>query len=716
MKKTLWLSVAAFCLLSGTSFAFAVLVDNFEGYTVGQIDAVTTNWRAFVGATAGLVSIATDPDNASNKVLQFTEDGASGGAYGILSGSAIIANGETKTLFYRFRTNASSGTAPNSCIGLTDVDAPGANSWTLHCVQVRLNNGTTQARNGTAWDPTPGIAISANTWYNVWVVVDHATNTWKLYMNPTAGANANPTTDRVGTVTPADAFRVSNTNALDRFTFLSYAQTPAAIILIDDISITDGTDLTYPSPVFAARNLLVNGDFEVGGGGQFVVASPYPSSWAGWGQSGSLHSDTGYRKDLKGVVFWWNDTGLFQDFAAVAGRAYMISADAITPSSGPIEVWTGRISAEWYDGTGSQIKSDTVGALTDTDPVNTWKSIKNTFFAPADTKIGRVVLMLGGSLVSDGQGGYLNSGKAYFDNVAVKGLEPDYNNDNMVKLDDFAAASATWLGTSEITDLNGDSFFGWEDLVCFARSWLQPIPDYELVWSDEFEGSELNLNNWEREILSGWATGNNELEYYTDHTTNSWVAGGMLTIEAREESYLGYDYTSARLRTKGKHDFTYGKMEARIKIPSTKGIWPAFWMLPTDKEYGGWPRSGEIDIMESINQAVKIYGTIHYGGAGTEHRSSGGSYTGVSDFSTDFHVYAIEWEPTRIRWYVDGNLYSTKTSWDSTGGPYPAPFDKRFYLLLNVAVGGNWPGPPDGTSVFPQQMVVDYVRVYKKAK
>jgi beta-glucanase (GH16 family) len=466
---------------------------------------------------------------------------------------------------------------------------------------------------------------------------------------------------------------------------------------------------------FAANNLLVNGDFEAGGSGQFGTY-PYPSSWAGWGSNGSQHSDTGYRKDLKGVVFLWNDTGLFQDFAAVADRAYTISADVITPSSAPIKVWTGQISVEWYDETGGQIMSDTVGALMDTDPNNTWKTVKNTFFAPEGAKIGRVILTLGGSLVPDGLGGYLNSGKAYFDNVAVIGLEPDYNNDDMVKLDDFATASATWLGTSEITDLTGDSFFGLEDLGCFAMNWLQPIPDYELVWSDEFDGTSVDTSKWVYDVgtgQGGW--GNSQLEYDTAGL-NASVSGGNLIIEARSESYGGRSYTSTRMKTKGKHDFTYGKLEARIKIPSTKGIWPAFWMMPTDNEYGGWAASGEIDIMESINQAVKVYGTIHYGGAWPANHSSGGSYTGVPDFSTDFHVYAIEWEPTRIRWYVDGNLYSTKTSWYSTGWLYPAPFDKRFYFLLNVAVGGTWPGPPDGTSVFPQYMVVDYVRVYKKAK
>ena len=212
-------------------------------------------------------------------------------------------------------------------------------------------------------------------------------------------------------------------------------------------------------------------------------------------------------------------------------------------------------------------------------------------------------------------------------------------------------------------------------------------------------------------LPAGW--GNNELQYYTSHPDNSYVTDGNLVIVARK-NHLGYAYTSARLRTKNKRDSLYGKMEARMKLPTTKGMWPAFWMLPTDWVYGGWAASGEIDIMESVNIATTIYGTIHYGGEWPGYVSDGGSYSDGTDFSEGFHVYTLEWEPFEMRWYVDGILYSTKTSWWSTGGPYPAPFDQRFHFLLNIAVGGHWPGPPDGSTVFPQQMLIDYVRVYHK--
>ena len=165
-----------------------------------------------------------------------------------------------------------------------------------------------------------------------------------------------------------------------------------------------------------------------------------------------------------------------------------------------------------------------------------------------------------------------------------------------------------------------------------------------------------------------------------------------------------------------KQDFLYGRIEARIKLPTTQGMWPAFWMLSSDWEYGIWPASGEIDIMESKNIPTIIWGTLHFG-AEEGWDGEGDTYTaGSTNFSDAFHTYRIDWEPTVIRWYVDGNLYHTVTSsrWWSGGGGGLAPFDKRFHILLNVAVGGNWPGNPDGSSVFPQQMVVDWIRVYRK--
>jgi len=242
--------------------------------------------------------------------------------------------------------------------------------------------------------------------------------------------------------------------------------------------------------------------------------------------------------------------------------------------------------------------------------------------------------------------------------------------------------------------------------------------NWQLVWNDEFDGSTIDSSRWEHEV-NGDGGGNNELQYYTARPENSFVSGGALHIRALREEYRGRSYTSARLRTKTRGDWTYGRFEARARLPKGQGLWPAFWMLPTDWEFGGWASSGEIDIMELVGHEPRVvYGTIHYGGEWPDNTSSGGSYrlSGEQDFSDDFHTFALEWEPEELRWYVDGHHYLTQRKWHSEGGEFPAPFNRRFHLLLNVAVGGDWPGSPGETTVFPQEMVVDYVRVYRDAE
>jgi beta-glucanase (GH16 family) len=245
------------------------------------------------------------------------------------------------------------------------------------------------------------------------------------------------------------------------------------------------------------------------------------------------------------------------------------------------------------------------------------------------------------------------------------------------------------------------------------------LPDCVLVWSDEFDGTEVDLSKWTFQIGDGTDVGlppgwgNNELQYY--QAENATVADGLLTITAKEESVADYDYTSARMRSLGKGDWTFGRMEMRAKMPIGQGLWPAFWMLPSDSIYGTWAASGEIDIVEYIgSHPYRILGTIHYGGPWPYNVYSSNNYFLTGGwFSDDFHVFAVEWELGEIRWYVDGELYGTRTHWFSTGGPFPAPFDVDFHLLLNLAVGGNLPGPPNAATEFPQEYVIDYVRVYQ---
>jgi beta-glucanase (GH16 family) len=235
------------------------------------------------------------------------------------------------------------------------------------------------------------------------------------------------------------------------------------------------------------------------------------------------------------------------------------------------------------------------------------------------------------------------------------------------------------------------------------------------VWADEFDGTAVDTSKWSFQIgdgcsesICGW--GNNEEQSY--QADNATVSGGTLKIEAREERIRNKRYTSARLRTLDNGDWTFGRFEARIKMTVGQGIWPAFWMLSTDEIYGGWPQSGEIDIMENIgSEPSTVLGTIHYGDPSPNNQSSGGSYSlaGGERFTDAFHEFAIEREAGLIRWMVDGVLYSTKTPADI--GPFLWPFDERFHFILNVAVGGNLPGSPDQTTVFPQVLEVDYVRV-----
>jgi beta-glucanase (GH16 family) len=210
----------------------------------------------------------------------------------------------------------------------------------------------------------------------------------------------------------------------------------------------------------------------------------------------------------------------------------------------------------------------------------------------------------------------------------------------------------------------------------------------------------------------GW--GNNELQYYTEaREENARVGGGVLTIEARRESYQGSDYTSARLITKNKGDWLYGRFEIRAKLPEGRGTWPAVWMLPTDWVYGGWPRSGEIDIMEHVGyDQNRIHATIHTEDFNHMKGTQVGNSIMASNVAEEFHVYAMEWRPDRIDAFLDGERYFTVT--DTGGGIGAWPFDQRFHLLLNIAVGGNW-GGVEGVdpSVFPQTMEVDYVRVYE---
>ena len=239
----------------------------------------------------------------------------------------------------------------------------------------------------------------------------------------------------------------------------------------------------------------------------------------------------------------------------------------------------------------------------------------------------------------------------------------------------------------------------------------QATAGWGLDWSDEFDGQALDRAKWTFET-GGHGFGNNELQYYTDRPENLRVERGMLVIEARREAYEGRDYTSARIKTAGLMERTHGRYEARIKVPRGQGIWPAFWLLGADIKTVGWPRCGEIDIMENIGkEPATVHGTLHGPGYSGEQAFGSPSTLAQGAFADDFHVFAVEWEPKEIRWYRDGILYHTASPVQVKGDWV---FEHSFFVILNLAVGGYWPGYPDATTRLPQRMLVDYVRVWRR--
>ncbi len=228
---------------------------------------------------------------------------------------------------------------------------------------------------------------------------------------------------------------------------------------------------------------------------------------------------------------------------------------------------------------------------------------------------------------------------------------------------------------------------------------------YQLVWSDEFDRSGISAANWSFETGgSGW--GNHEKEYY--QANNASVVNGNLIITAKKEKLSNNDYTSARMTTLGKREFTYGKIESRISMPLGQGLWPAFWLLGANIGTVNWPECGELDILEHINADSLIYGTLHWNNNG--HASYGGKT--VTDSLSNFHVYSIEWDANAIKWFVDGVKFHEANIYNGVNNTFA--FHKPFFIILNFAVGGDWPGQTVDDSKFPANMLVDYVRVYQK--
>jgi beta-glucanase (GH16 family) len=256
---------------------------------------------------------------------------------------------------------------------------------------------------------------------------------------------------------------------------------------------------------------------------------------------------------------------------------------------------------------------------------------------------------------------------------------------------------------------NGSMYF---DDLNLVQTGAMPYGSWNIVWSDEFNGTNINPKVWTYDIgNSGW--GNNELEYYTSRTNNAYVAGGLLHIAAQKESYGGASYTSARIKSQGLFSWKYGRLEWRAQLPAGTGCWPALWLLGTNITTISWPGCGEIDVVENNGSNPGfVQGSLH----------SGSDETGYYNFFdgnsvTNFHTYTLDWSPNAILYYVDGHLYQSQTSWTSSTGTYPFPFNQPFFFIMNLAIGGNYVGNPsiatiNSGTVFPAEMLVDYVRIY----
>jgi beta-glucanase (GH16 family) len=395
--------------------------------------------------------------------------------------------------------------------------------------------------------------------------------------------------------------------------------------------------------------------------------------------SAIAHHGTNYFKVYQAFTGTVNYTGIYQDYISGPGAAYSADGWAYTAGSdalaGQNAAW---IEVSFRDALGNALALyrsavvTTNSIATGAFPKNQWNDLAVTnqydpntyeligtvtkFTAPAGT------IFLHYQIVFQGDANY-SGGSVYFDDL------------NLV--------------------LGGGTPYG----------------NYNIVWSDEFSGTNLNANIWTYD-LGGGGWGNQELEYYTSRTNNAFVSNGLLHIVARREATNGYNYTSARLKSQGLFSFQYGRVEWRAKLPQGVGFWPALWMLGTNITSVGWPGCGEIDVMENVGtDSFMAQGSIH----------SGSDATAIYDFidgqaTTNFNTYTADWTTNAILFYVNGHLYETQTDWSSSAGAYPFPFNQPFFLLMNLAVGGTYLGNPTTNAIntgttFPGEMLVDYVRL-----
>jgi len=444
-----------------------------------------------------------------------------------------------------------------------------------------------------------------------------------------------------------------------------------------------------------AANILGNPGLETGNFTSWTASGPN-----NYVQSGGAHGGTYYYKVYGQSNAATNYTAIYQDDPAAPGAIYSADGWAFSLSSDAINgqdaIWLEVSFRDASTSTLADYRSVVVNGnnIANFGGFDTWfdLQITNQCYISNPTKL----IMTPGTVTNTVTSLVAPAGTVYVRYQVVFMQGPDNANGSMY-FDDLA-----------LNQIGGPAPLQWN-----------------IVWSDEFtqaDGSSPDSTKWGFDIgngSGGW--GNNQQEYDTARTNNARIVGGQLVIEADQESYGGKNYTSARMLTKGKWSWAYGRMEARIKIPRGQGIWPAFWMLGANIDSVGWPTCGEIDIMENIGKTSdqgKAHGTIHGPQSGGDYNGGagvGGTYTlpGGVALADDFHIYAVEWTTNQIKWFMDTHQYFTAMSASLPGGATWV-FTQPQFFILNVAVGGYWPGYPDGTTVFPQQMLVDYVRVYNQ--
>jgi len=434
----------------------------------------------------------------------------------------------------------------------------------------------------------------------------------------------------------------------------------------------------------AAANLLSNPGLEVDGVGQnqnFPGWQVYGVNSYSETDAATAHSGTNYLKVYQAFNGAINYDGIYQDYISGPGSVYAADGWAYAPWSA--DPMVGQ-NAAWIEVTfrdananvlalyrSAQVTSNTIvaGAF----PKNTWYDLAVTNqFNPLSSQLTNTVTHL----------------------VAPVGTI-------------FVRYQIVFEGDANYS--HGSIYF--DDLNLVQTSGA-PYGNMNIVWTDEFDGTAIKTNLWTYDIGDGgW--GNSEQEYYTSRTNNSFVAGGLLHIVARQQAYSGASYTSARMKSQGLFSWQYGRIEWRAQLPAGSGFWPALWMLGTNINTVGWPGCGEVDVLENNgSNPAMAQGSIH----------SGSDATAIYNFPdgggvTNFNIYALDWTTNAILFYVNGHLYETQTSWSSSVGAYPFPFNQPFFLIMNLAIGGQYLGYPstnaiNAGSTFPAQVLVDYVRIY----